>query len=120
MTQTTLVIALIIAAVLVTCGLALSTRRVLGTRVHLIRTLLSSLLAVLSLWPLSLLFGRPMGLIDADGSLTDSAPVLVITGLMTLLWLHVATVLVLVVLEAVAPTASIPSLPHMILSLIHI
>lgn len=114
MTQTTLVLAVIIAAVLLTCGVTMSTRRVMGSQVRLIRTAVASLLTVLSLWPLGLLFAEPMGLVDAEGVLATAPPTLIITALMALLWLHVGTVLVLVVLEAVAPTGSIPSLPHMI------
>ncbi|WP_022873591.1 ABC1 kinase family protein [Nesterenkonia alba] len=114
MTQTVLVILLVIAAVVVTAALALSTRRVVGTKTSLARTLVASVLAVLSLWPLGALFGPALGLIDAAGEFTPSPAVLVVSGLLALLWLHVATVIVLTVLEALAPTASIPSLPQLL------
>ncbi|WP_147105209.1 ABC1 kinase family protein [Nesterenkonia populi] len=108
--------ALILAALLLTAGLVGSARRALGTKTGLGRTIVSSVLAVASLWPLGLLFARPLGLVDADGAWDAGGPSLLAAVLLALLWIQVASVLILVTLEALAPTASVPSLPHLIRS----
>ncbi len=61
------IIALAVTGLLLTAGLILSTRRALGTKTGLTRTAISCLAAVISLWPLGLLFARPLGLVDDEG-----------------------------------------------------
>ncbi len=114
MTETSLVIALSLAAALGAAALALSTRRILGTRTGLLRTLVAAVLSVISLWLLGLLFAQPLGLVDSHGSFSGSAAAVIISALLGILWLHVAAVLVLVVMEALAPTGSLPSLPQLV------
>lgn len=107
------ILALVLAALLLTAGLVGSTRRALGTRTGLGRTVVSSAVAVGSLWPLGLVFAGPLGLVDADGAWAPTGPALLAAVLLALLWIQVAAVVILVILEALAPTASVPSLPHM-------
>ncbi|GAA1822518.1 ABC1 kinase family protein [Nesterenkonia flava] len=114
MPQPVVVVTVILAALVMTGVLTLSARRVLGARTSLPRTVVASVVAVGSLWPLGLLFADRFGILDDDGSLVSAPGPLFVTALLMVLWLHVAAVLMLVVMEALAPTASVPSLTQLV------
>lgn len=109
MAQGSTIVFLVFCALVGAFALSLAVRRVLGTHVGFLRSYLGGIVAVASLWPVTLLFAQPVGMVDADGNLIGSAPLAVFSALLALLWTLVAALACVVVLEALAPTGSVPS-----------
>lgn len=83
-------------------------RRVLGVSSGLIRRLLVSALVLLTTVPVVNALLEPLGIMDSDGALTAPTAVLVTVLVLSSLWMLVAAWVLMVVLEVVAPTGTVP------------
>ena len=97
-----------VVASLLTAGvMAVVIRRILAG-VGWIRTVVVSLIVLVSVVPVSTVVGKRMGIFTADGGLAVSWAVAAVVSLAVVLWVFASALLVLVLLEIVVPTGSVP------------